>query len=136
LLPRSGLVQSSLSSLKFLLDEAYDILYILEIQKTVFRRFGRLAPFHQDRRISPVMTLLKIQRGYQITLPAALRTAKQLAIGDYLEAVEVPEGILLKPVTVSARDAPVPSAGQDLVPNEAPAPRAGPSALKRYRADD
>jgi bifunctional DNA-binding transcriptional regulator/antitoxin component of YhaV-PrlF toxin-antitoxin module len=82
------------------------------------------------------MTLLKIQRGYQITLPAALRTAKQLAIGDYLEAVEVPEGILLKPVTVIARDAPVLPSGQDLAPDEAPAPRAGPATLKRYRADD
>jgi bifunctional DNA-binding transcriptional regulator/antitoxin component of YhaV-PrlF toxin-antitoxin module len=82
------------------------------------------------------MTLLKIQRGYQITLPAALRTAKQLAIGDYLEAVEVPEGILLKPVTVIARDVPVPPSSQDPVPEGETAPRARPSTLKRYRAED
>ena len=82
------------------------------------------------------MTLLKIQRGYQITLPAALRTAKQLAIGDYLEAVAVPEGILLKPVTVIARDAPAPPSGQDRAPDGATEQRARPAARKRYRAED
>ena len=82
------------------------------------------------------MTLLKIQRGYQITLPALLRKAKQLAIGDYLEAVAVPEGILLKPVTVIARDAAGPPAGADLAPDGETEPRARRSALKRYHADD
>jgi AbrB family looped-hinge helix DNA binding protein len=50
------------------------------------------------------MTLLKILRSAQITLPAELRRKFNLAAGDYLEAQAVKEGILLKPVTVVERE--------------------------------
>ena len=50
------------------------------------------------------MALLKILRAAQITLPAELRKQFNLAIGDYLEAQAVKEGILLKPVTVVERE--------------------------------
>ena len=49
------------------------------------------------------MALLKIQRAGQITLPAKLRQALSLTIGDYLEAEAVPDGILLKPMIVVDR---------------------------------
>lgn len=50
------------------------------------------------------MALLKILRSAQITLPAELRRRFNLAEGDYLEAQAVKEGILLKPVSVVARE--------------------------------
>jgi AbrB family looped-hinge helix DNA binding protein len=49
------------------------------------------------------MTLLKILRSSQITLPAELRRQFGLAEGDYLEAQAVKDGILLKPVSVVER---------------------------------
>jgi AbrB family looped-hinge helix DNA binding protein len=50
------------------------------------------------------MTLLKLRRFFQLTLPAELRKHFHLAEGDYLEAEVVEEGILLKPVRVVERE--------------------------------
>jgi len=49
------------------------------------------------------MALLKILRSSQITLPVELRRQFGLAEGDYLEAHAVTEGIVLKPVSIVAR---------------------------------
>ena len=49
------------------------------------------------------MTLVRVKRSAQITLPAALRQQFHLEEGDYLEAVAVAEGILLKPIAVMDR---------------------------------
>ncbi len=57
------------------------------------------------------MTLLKILRSGQVTLPAELRKQFNLREEDYLEAEVIKEGILLKPVTVIARQ----KAGKALV---------------------
>lgn len=50
------------------------------------------------------MALLKLRKFSQITLPAEIRRKLHLSEGDYLEAQEVNEGILLKPVTVVERE--------------------------------
>ena len=49
------------------------------------------------------MTLLKILRSGQVTLPAELRKQFNLMEEDYLEVEVIKEGILLKPVTVIGR---------------------------------
>lgn len=49
------------------------------------------------------MTLVRVKRSAQITLPADLRKLFPLEEGDYLEAEAVAEGILLKPVAVLDR---------------------------------
>jgi AbrB family looped-hinge helix DNA binding protein len=45
------------------------------------------------------MTLVRLLRGGQVTLPAKVREELKLAHGDYLEAEVVEDGILLKPVS-------------------------------------
>lgn len=50
------------------------------------------------------MSLLKIRKFSQVTIPADLRKRFDLAEGDYLEAEAVKGGILLKPVTVVDRE--------------------------------
>ena len=50
------------------------------------------------------MALLKLRRAAQLTLPAELRKRFNLAEGDYLEAQALPDGILLKPVSVVERE--------------------------------
>jgi AbrB family looped-hinge helix DNA binding protein len=49
------------------------------------------------------MSLVKVKRFAQVTLPPELRKRFHLAEGDYLEAEAVEQGILLKPVTVVER---------------------------------
>lgn len=49
------------------------------------------------------MSLVRIKRFSQVTLPPDVRKKFNLNEGDYLEAEAVPEGILLKPVTVVER---------------------------------
>ena len=49
------------------------------------------------------MTLVRVKRSAQITLPADLRKQFHLEEGDYLEAEAVKEGILLKPVSILER---------------------------------
>jgi AbrB family looped-hinge helix DNA binding protein len=51
------------------------------------------------------MTLVRLRRAAQITLPEELREAAKLKEGDYLEAELTDHGaILLKPVTVGHRE--------------------------------
>lgn len=50
------------------------------------------------------MSLLKLRKFAQVTLPADLRRKFNLAEGDFLEAEAVEKGILLKPVTVVERE--------------------------------
>ncbi len=50
------------------------------------------------------MSLLKLRKFAQVTLPADLRKKFNLAEGDFLEAEAVENGILLKPVTVVERE--------------------------------
>ena len=57
----------------------------------------------QHSRRDQVMALLKILRSSQITIPVEFRKQFNLAEGDYLEALAVKEGILLKPVAVVER---------------------------------
>ena len=49
------------------------------------------------------MSLVKIKRFSQVTLPPDVRKRFNLNEGDYLEAEVVEEGILLKPVAVIER---------------------------------
>lgn len=53
------------------------------------------------------MTLIKLRRAAQITLPREIRQAARLKEGDYLEAEVTEAGILLRPVSVGRR-APTP----------------------------
>jgi AbrB family looped-hinge helix DNA binding protein len=50
------------------------------------------------------MALVKLRRFAQLTLPVELRRQFHLEEGDYLEAEAVPDGILLKPVSVVERE--------------------------------
>lgn len=50
------------------------------------------------------MALVRLLRGGQVTLPAALRDKLKLAKGDYLEAEVVENGVLLRPVSVVERE--------------------------------
>lgn len=50
------------------------------------------------------MSLLKLRKFAQVTLPADLRKKFNLTEGDLLEAEAVEKGILLKPVTVVERE--------------------------------
>lgn len=50
------------------------------------------------------MTLVRVLRGGQITLPAEVRQRLKLAKGDYLEAEVVENGVLLRPVSVVERE--------------------------------
>ena len=50
------------------------------------------------------MSLLKLRKFAQVTLPADLRKKFNLTEGDFLEAEAVEKGILLKPVTVVERE--------------------------------
>lgn len=49
------------------------------------------------------MTLVRVLRGGQVTLPAAVRQKLKLAQGDYLEAEVVENGVLLRPVSDAER---------------------------------
>ena len=49
------------------------------------------------------MTLVKLRRAAQITLPLEIRQAAHLKEGDYLQAEVVEGGILLRPVSVGHR---------------------------------
>ena len=50
------------------------------------------------------MSLMRVRAAAQLTLPADVREALKIKEGDYLEAEIVKDGVLLKPVTVVARD--------------------------------
>lgn len=52
---------------------------------------------------SPV-TLVKVRRAAQITLPREIRDAAHLETGDYLEAQMTEDGILLRPVSIGKRE--------------------------------
>ena len=49
------------------------------------------------------MTLLRLRRASQLTLPVDVRDALKVKEGDYLEAQIVGDSLLLKPVSVVAR---------------------------------
>ncbi len=49
------------------------------------------------------MTLMRVRRAAQLTLPADVRQALNVQEGDYLEAHIVADGVLLKPVSVVER---------------------------------
>lgn len=57
---------------------------------------------HEDREHP--MSLVKIRRAAQITLPGEIRQALGVKEGDYLEAELVEGGIMLKPVAVVDRE--------------------------------
>jgi AbrB family looped-hinge helix DNA binding protein len=51
------------------------------------------------------MTLVKVRRAAQITLPRDIRAAVRLEEGDYLEAEVTDSGtIVLKPVSITGRE--------------------------------
>ena len=49
------------------------------------------------------MTLMRVRRAAQLTLPADVRQALNVREGDYLDAEVVKGGVLLKPVSVVER---------------------------------
>lgn len=49
------------------------------------------------------MTIMKVRRAAQVTLPADVRKALNVKEGDYLEAQLVSGGVLLKPVSLVER---------------------------------
>lgn len=49
------------------------------------------------------MTLMRVRRAAQLTLPADVRQALNVQEGDYLDAQIVEGGVLLKPVSVVER---------------------------------
>jgi AbrB family looped-hinge helix DNA binding protein len=49
------------------------------------------------------MTLVRLRREAQLTLPGPVRRALNVQEGDYLEAEIVKDGVLLKPVTIAHR---------------------------------
>ncbi len=49
------------------------------------------------------MTLMRVRRAAQLTLPADVRQALNVQERDYLEALVVKGGVLLKPVSVVER---------------------------------
>lgn len=49
------------------------------------------------------MSLMRVRRAAQLTLPTDVRKALNLKEGDYLEARIVKDGVLLKPVAVVER---------------------------------
>jgi AbrB family looped-hinge helix DNA binding protein len=50
-----------------------------------------------------LMTLMRVRRLAQLTLPAEVRRALNVQEGDYLEAKIVKDGVLLKPVAMVER---------------------------------
>jgi AbrB family looped-hinge helix DNA binding protein len=50
------------------------------------------------------MTLVRLRRAAQITLPQDIREAARLKEGDYLEAEVIEAGILLRPVSIAGRE--------------------------------
>lgn len=55
------------------------------------------------------MTIVKVRRAAQITLPLVIREAARLEEGDYLEAEVTESGaILLRPVSIAGRGEPTP----------------------------
>lgn len=56
-------------------------------------------------RGEPSMTLVKVRRAAQITLPRDIREAARLEEGDYLQAEVTESGvILLRPVSIAGRE--------------------------------
>ncbi|HEY4115901.1 MAG TPA: AbrB/MazE/SpoVT family DNA-binding domain-containing protein [Rhizomicrobium sp.] len=50
------------------------------------------------------MTLVRVRRAAQVTLPAEIRRALHVKDGDYLEAKVVKDGIVLRPVAIKNRE--------------------------------
>jgi len=50
------------------------------------------------------MPIVKVKENFQITLPAAVRKKFKIAVGDYVEAEDTKEGIVLKPVKLVRPD--------------------------------
>jgi len=50
------------------------------------------------------MTLMRVRKAAQLTLPANVRRALNVQEGDFLEAVVVEGGVLLKPVAMVERE--------------------------------
>jgi AbrB family looped-hinge helix DNA binding protein len=51
------------------------------------------------------MTVLKLRKSAQLTLPAEIREALDVGEGDYLEAELVEGGVMLRPVSIVRREA-------------------------------
>ncbi len=49
-------------------------------------------------------TLTKITRNYQVTIPPAARRALKLKVGDFVEATQQRDGVLLRPARVVTQD--------------------------------
>ncbi|WP_428488230.1 AbrB/MazE/SpoVT family DNA-binding domain-containing protein [Rhodopila sp.] len=61
------------------------------------------------------MSLVRLRRAAQITLPQDIRAAAQLKEGDYLEAEVTAAGtIILKPVSIAGRE-PTPEQEADIL---------------------
>jgi AbrB family looped-hinge helix DNA binding protein len=88
---RSDLQLSSTSAiLIFLFSE----IRILKVREFLYPHAG-----------DSLMTIVKVRRAAQITLPRDIREAARLEEGDYLEAEVTEDGtILLKPVSIARRD--------------------------------
>jgi AbrB family looped-hinge helix DNA binding protein len=50
-----------------------------------------------DEGVIIIMPIIKVNRKYQVTIPASIRKKYHIQEGDFVEAVDTKEGILLKP---------------------------------------
>jgi AbrB family looped-hinge helix DNA binding protein len=76
---------------------------VFEPKFDTLRRSGMLGYEIRNFAEKQDMTLMRVRRLAQLTLPAEVRRALNVQEGDYLEAEIVKEGVLLKPVAVVQR---------------------------------
>jgi AbrB family looped-hinge helix DNA binding protein len=82
-----------------------------------------------------VMTLIRLLRGGQVTLPAEVRQRLRLVQGDYLEAEVVDNGLLLRPVSVEGAWKHIIEAPRS-VRYTGPKPRSTPEAEEEWLAEE
>jgi len=50
------------------------------------------------------MPIVKVKENFQVTLPVSIRKKYKIAVGDYVEAEDAKEGIMIKPVKLVRSD--------------------------------
>ena len=50
------------------------------------------------------MPIVKVKENFQVTLPVSVRKKYKIAVGDYVEAEDAKEGIMIKPVKLVRSD--------------------------------
>jgi AbrB family looped-hinge helix DNA binding protein len=101
---------------------------------------GTVACERADRYVAAmceeeVMTLIRLLRGGQVTLPAEVRQRLRLVQGDYLEAEVFDNGLLLRPVSVEEAWKHIIEAPRS-VRYTGPKPRSTPEAEEEWLAEE